>query len=98
MAERQRLSTPAAPMDHEHRDRLPAGAAVVDRQTSGTVRRFEARDLKAPVVINEAAGGADIDATFIEYTDRQITELYLGVCRRSHCCPPKANRTLIGRV
>jgi hypothetical protein len=33
---------------------------------------FEARELKAPAVINEAAGGADIDATFIEYADRHV--------------------------
>src|SRR6516165_5094737 len=37
MAERQCLSFPAAPMDHEHRGQLPARAAVVDSETFGAV-------------------------------------------------------------
>ena len=54
-AERQCLPVLAAPMDAEHRDCPLPRAAVVDRETSGAVPGCEACDLKAPVVIVEAA-------------------------------------------
>src|SRR6516225_970490 len=92
MAERQCLSAPAAPMDHEHRDRLSGRAAVVDRQTPGAVRCLEARDPKAPVVSVEAARGPNIDATLVQDSDREIAKHDLAFCGPSHCCPPKTNR------
>src|SRR5215471_5275004 len=65
------LSFPAAPMDHEHRGQLPARAAVVDSETFGAVPGFEVGDIDAPAVVSEAASGADIDAAFVEDSDRQ---------------------------